>query len=263
MYGKYSKGYIEDVLIRFAYHSTGIEGNTLSLDDTRMILQYGSLPSEQGHSLREVYEVENHRQAFDYIFQEAKDKQPFSPLLIRNIHRLLTDHILVDSGQYKTVPNYILGTDFQTTEPFEVPVKMQEWCDSLNQAFRQANTFDEKLTALMDSHIVFERIHPFSDGNGRTGRMLINYGLVLEQAPLLVIERNDRNQYIQFENNRDVQGLVGYAKEKLSSEQERMENFYKTAEKQEQFEKEQWKKINNGELKTPKSFSKNNNLNKE
>ncbi len=77
MYGKYSQDYIEDVLIRFAYHSTGIEGNTLSLNDTRMILRYGRLPSEQGHSLHEVYEVENHRQTFDYVFQESKRATTF------------------------------------------------------------------------------------------------------------------------------------------------------------------------------------------
>ncbi|MDN6639752.1 MAG: Fic family protein [Tetragenococcus sp.] len=258
MYGKYSQEYIEDVLVRFAYHSTGIEGNTLSLNDTRMILQYGGLPSEQGHSLREVYEVENHRQTFDYIFQEAQEKQPFSPFLVRNIHRLLTDHILVDSGQYKSVQNYILGTDSQTTEPFVVPAKMQEWCDNLNQPFQQAQNFNDKLTALMASHIEFERMHPFSDGNGRTGRMLINYGLILEQTPLLVIERNYREQYIQFEENQDVKELVNYAKEKLASEQERMDNLYKTAMKQKQFEKEQWKKIDNGQLKAPKTSCQNN-----
>lgn len=262
MYGKCSQDYVKDVLIRFAYHSTGIEGNTLSLNDTRMILQYGGLPSESGHSLYEVYEVyevENHCQTFDYIFQEAKEQQPFSPLLVRNIHRLLTDHILADSGQYKSVQNYILGTDFQTTEPFEVPAKMQEWYDNLNQSFQQARTFDEKLTALIKSHIEFERIHPFSDGNGRTGRMLINYGLILEQAPLLVIERNYRDQYIQFETNQDVKGLVNYAKEKLTNEQERMDNFYQTAKKQRQFEKEQWEKIDNGETELPKDFFENDN----
>ncbi len=66
---------------------------------------------------------------------------------------------------------------------------------------------------------------------------------------------------IQFETNQDVKGLVNYAKEKLASEQERMDNFYKTAEKQKQFEKEQWKKIDNGETELPKDFFGNNDSN--
>lgn len=239
----YSRDYLEDVLVRFAYHSTGIEGNTLSLNDTRLILQFGQVPSTAGHSLREVYEVDNHRQAFDYLFQEASDQRPFSPFLVRNFHQLLTDHILPNAGQYKTTPNYIVGANFQTAEPFEVPAKIQKWCDELNAQFSQAKITKEVLTVLLEKHIEFEKIHPFSDGNGRTGRMLINYGLVLKHEPLLVIERENRDEYIRYEVNEDVSGLVKYAQQKLAPEKERMLNFYQTAEQIEKFQKQEEKRL--------------------
>lgn len=254
MNNPYSKEYLKDVLIRFAYHSTGIEGNTLTLNDTRLILAYGQLPSEKGHSLREVFEVENHRQAFDYLFKEAADKRPFSPLIVRNFHKLLTDHILPDGGQYKSLPNYIQGAEFKTAEPFEVPNKIQTWCNQLNQAFQTDKSLDDTLTTLMEKHIEFERIHPFSDGNGRTGRMLINYGLVLKKEPILVIERKNRDEYIQYEVNEDVPGLVKYAKNKLTNERERMLNFYQTAERIKAFQKKEFNLLQ----KTTKPFQKNN-----
>lgn len=106
----------------------------------------------------------------------------------------------------------------------------------------------------MEKHIEFERIHPFSDGNGRTGRMLINYGLVLKKEPILVIERKNCDEYIQYEVNEDVPGLVKYAKNKLANERERMLNFYQTAERIKEFQKKEF----NSFQKTTKPFLKNN-----
>ena len=254
MKSHYSQDYIDDVLVRFAYHSTGIEGNTLMLRDTQRILEGHVLPSSGDHSLRELYEVDNHRRAFDYAFEEAEKGTPYSGYFVCQMHQLLTDRILVDAGQYKTAGNRIRGARFRTAEPWEVPMKVQEWCDNLNWRLAHAKNFDDRLEALLDSHIKFEQIHPFSDGNGRTGRMLINYGLIMDHQPLLVIERNDRDHYIDLEAEEDVQGLMTYAKQKLAQEREDMENFYIIAERQAKFEKEQWQKIQNGTLALPKSL---------
>lgn len=248
---KYSKAYLEDVLVRFAYHSTGIEGNTLTLRDTQRILQGNLLPSSENHTLRELYEVDNHRRAFEYIFEQAKEKEPYNGTFVRQLHFLLTDRTLADAGQYKTEGNTITGADFRTAEPFEVTYKIQEWCENLNTRLENVTSFDERLEVLLDSHIKFERIHPFSDGNGRTGRMLLNYGLILDNQPLLVIERQDRDKYIDMEAKQDISSLMDYAKEKLSQERQDMENFYQTEERQVIFEKQQWEKIKNGELKLP------------
>ena len=65
-------------------------------------------------------------------------------------------------------------------------MKVQEWCDNLNWRLAHAKNFDDRLEALLDSHIRFEQIHPFSDGNGRTGRMLINYGLIMDDKRIPV-----------------------------------------------------------------------------
>ncbi|RND41242.1 Fic family protein [Lacticaseibacillus paracasei] len=243
MTNHYSEEYLEDVLVRFAYHSTGIEGNTLTLRDTQRILEAHVLPSSENHSLRELYEVDNHRRAFDFLLTAAVEQQPFNSTLVRHLHYLLMDRIRVDAGEYKTAGNRIQGASFRTAEPFEVPFKIQEWCDNLNWRLDHAKTFDERLEALLDSHIKFEQIHPFSDGNGRTGRMLINYGLILDHQPLLVIERKDREHYIDLEAREDVNGLMAYAKEKIAVERQDMENFYVVAERQAKFEQAQWRKI--------------------
>lgn len=81
--------------------------------------------------------------------------------------------------------------------------------------------------------------------------MLLNYGLILDNQPLLVIERQDRDKYIDMEAKQDISSLMDYAKEKLSQERQDMENFYQTEERQVIFEKQQWEKIKNGELKLP------------
>lgn len=244
----YSPAYIEDVLPRFAFHSSAIEGNTISLADTVRIFE-GTLPLEGGHKIEEFYEIKNHREAFEYVIKEAENNMPYSPMLVRNIHALIMDNLLEEPGKYKQFENYIVGAEFKTAEPFEVGYKIKEWCESLNKKLEVATNLDEKIEILFESHIQFERIHPFQDGNGRTGRLLLNYELIRSNEPLIVIEKEMRNQYISFEQNNDIKGFLSYANKLLSEEKERMSNINAVYDRQHTFEQKQLEKIKQEELK--------------
>ena len=119
----------------------------------------------------------------------------------------------------------ILGAEFQTASPSETPYLMAQLFDNLTYRLNMAESEDEKLLAILDTHIQFERIHPFSDGNGQTGRMTLNYSLLQQGFPPLIIEKETKAQYIEFLGNQDVDGFVQFAKALLDKEQKRMQAF--------------------------------------
>lgn len=103
-----SQDYLDDVLVRMAYHSSGIEGNTISLPQTVSIILEGTLPSGS-KSIREFYEIENHKQAFDYLIKLLAENQPLDKAEIKQFHSLLTDRLQHDKGQFKTQQNAIIN----------------------------------------------------------------------------------------------------------------------------------------------------------
>ena len=102
---------------------------------------------------------------------------------------------------------------------------MAQLVDNLTYRLNMAESEDEKLLAILDTHIQFERIHPFSDGNGRTGRMVLNYSLLQQGFPPLIIEKETKAEYIEFLGNQDLDGFFQFAKVLLEKEQKRMQAF--------------------------------------
>lgn len=219
------KDYLDDILVRLAHHSAGIEGNTITLPETVTIILAETLPKGSGASIREFYEIENHKQAFHYMFDELEKDSPITTGLIKDIHYHLTDRLQYDRGQFKTGDNAILGADFNTAPPHETPYLMEQLVGNLEYRLQEASSDQEKLEAILDSHITFERIHPFSDGNGRTGRMLMNYSLLKTGLPPLVIEKESKTEYIQLLANQDVKGLTNICSPLLEKEQDRIQRF--------------------------------------
>ena len=97
--------------------------------------------------------------------------------------------------------------------------------DNLDYRLENATTEEEKLESVLDTHIQFERIHPFSDGNGRTGRMLMNYSLLQEGFPPLIIDKETKATYVELLANQDSSGFLSFAKEILAKELKRMQAF--------------------------------------
>lgn len=221
----FTQDYLDDILVRLAHHSAGIEGNTISLPATVSIILNGTLPTSGKATVREFYEIENHKQAFEHMLSHLLNEDPLTIAIIKEIHADLTDRLQYDRGQFKKNENMILGAEFQTASPSETPFLMTQLIDNLAYRLNVADSDDAKLLAILDTHIQFERIHPFSDGNGRTGRMVLNYSLLQQGFPPLIIEKETKAEYIEFLGNQDLDGFVQFAKESLEKEQKRMQAF--------------------------------------
>ena len=150
-------------------------------------------------TVREFYEIENHKQAFENILTRLLNEEPLTIDIVKDIHADLTDRLQYDRGQFKKNENMILGAEFQTASPSETPYLMTQLIDNLAYWLEVADSDDDKLLAILDTHIQFERIHPFSDGNGRTGRMVLNYSLLQQGFPPLIIEKEQKRMQ-RFQN---------------------------------------------------------------
>ncbi|MCI3027528.1 Fic family protein [Desemzia sp. C1] len=221
---KFTQEYLDDILVRLAHHSAGIEGNTISLPATVSIIVNGTLPTSSRATVREFYEIENHKQAFGRMASLLINEDSLSVSIIKEIYADLTDRLQYDKGQFKKSENMIIGAEFQTASPEETPVLVTQLVDNLQYRLETAKTNEDKLLAILDTHIQFERIHPFSDGNGRTGRMIIMYSLLKEGFPPLIIEKETKAQYVEFLANQDVEGFQ-FAKKRLDREKKRMHAF--------------------------------------
>lgn len=224
-FNKVSQDYLDDILVRLAHHSAGIEGNTISLPATVSIILNGTLPIDAGATVREFYEIENHKLAFADMLNHLGNDSRLSVAIIKEIHADLTDRLQYDKGPFKKKENLIIGAEFQTASPSETPLFMQQLVENLEYRLENAITEAEKLEGILDTHIQFERIHPFSDGNGRTGRVIMNYSLLQEGFPPLIIEKETKANYIEFLAKQDLKGFVDFAKEILAKEKRRMQAF--------------------------------------
>ena len=210
--------YLDDMLVRMAHHSTAIEGNTLTQYETKSILLDGIIPKVMNE--REFYEVKNYKKYMGFL----KDNYPkkITIQLIKDTHRYLLQDIREDAGAFKTIHNIIIGADFTPTEPYLVQSELKNWCDTLEYRLDLSNTVEEKIEVIMEQHLRFERIHPFSDGNGRTGRALIVHSC-LQQGIAPIINKSDRQLYMNLLSELDIKGLTDMGIQLSKEENTRME----------------------------------------
>lgn len=218
--------YVADLMVRMAHHSTAIEGNTLTLGDSRSILINGIVPAK-AKPLREIFEIANYKNLLPFL-REQVIREITCPL-IQGIQQILLQNIDSRAGQFKVSENMILGASFLPVHPSQVIPSLIRWCDSLEYRLKQAAGEEEKVKILMDSHIKFEKIHPFSDGNGRTGRALIVFSCAREGLVPIIIEKEQRDEYIALLNNEDVQGLSNMACKLQEKEYVRLERAMQCA----------------------------------
>ena len=178
-----------------AYHSSAIEGNTITLPEVSNIFLERSLPKYK--TIREFYEIENHKQAFEFLFDNINNNVELNIDLLLNMHKYLVDRLQHNAGNFKSSQNAIVGAKFQTTSPTETPYLIRQWIDSTNYRLNNTDKDNEILSILADTHIQFERIHPFSDGNGRCGRLILLYlGIKYLNSPLIISKEN-RDEYME------------------------------------------------------------------
>jgi Fic family protein len=180
----------EQISVEMIYHSNAIEGNTLTLQETRLILETGITIG--GKSLREHFEVINHQEALTYVEDLASGMEAITPFHVRQIHKLVLTRIDDENaGQYRTLPVRIAGASHQPPDAWEVPLQMAEWGDWLQGPALTLHPIER--AAL--THHRLAAIHPFIDGNGRTARLVMNLLLLREGYPPTIILRTNRQQY--------------------------------------------------------------------
>ena len=185
----------------FTYNSTAIEGNTLTLQETAQLLFEGITPRK---SMREINEVLNHKKAFDFILNYNGD---VTKEFICDLHKIvvkdtLKEELKTQIGCFRNLQVYIRGTDWLPPKPENVPkeIKSLLFWYSKNK---------EKLHPLIVSayfHAGFETVHPFVDGNGRTGRLLMNFILHKNNFPMINIPNSIKHKYYEALESAQIRG---------------------------------------------------------
>ena len=212
--------YMEDILVRMAHHSTAIEGNTLTQAETISILIHNFIPRDM--SEREYYEVKNYRKAFNTLL-EADRK--ITTELIKKYNKDIMENLHDLNGKFKTTQNLILGAEFEPTKPYLVPFEIEDWCNNLSYRLDNAKTNEEKVEIIIDQHIKFEKIHPFNDGNGRTGRLLIIHSCLKEDLEPIIIPKEEKGKYINLLASENLKELTKWALQLQEKERDRIEKF--------------------------------------
>lgn len=216
------------------YNSNNIEGNSLSYGETKALLLFGI--TAQGKPLKDHLEIEGHNEAIDYIVKVARNEEPLTEAMIRNLHKMILheeyeiDAITADGkptkkviklGKYKTTPNHVktaTGEIFRFASPEETPAKME---DLMN--WYRTNLNNEEIHPLIfavEFHYRFIRIHPFDDGNGRIVRLLMNLILMQKGFPPVIVKVKDKEEYyrsLQLADSGNLELFYAFIGEQLSN----------------------------------------------
>lgn len=176
----------EEFTVEYTYNSNAIEGNTLTLRETDLVLRGLTIDRKP---LKDHMEAVGHKEAFDYVRELVQNNIPISERIIKEIHFLVLADKKDDRGVYRRVPVRIMGAYHEPVQPFLIASKMEQ----LLRDF--AESTEHIVTKLARFHIEFEGIHPFIDGNGRTGRLLVNLELMKAGYPPIDIKFTDRIMY--------------------------------------------------------------------
>ena len=179
----------DEFVIEHTYDSNAIEGNTLTLRETALILQEGLTIAEK--PIKDHLEAIGYRDAFEYIVTLADVGTPLSERIIKEIHSLVLMNDRQNRGVYRGVPVTILGALHTPPQPYLVPVQMEQLLADYEGMKNQLHIVE----AVAEFHLRFEGIHPFIDGNGRTGRLILNLELIKAGLLPVNIKFADRRKY--------------------------------------------------------------------
>ena len=207
----------EELVIEYTYNSDAIEGNTLTLRETDLVLRGLTIDKKP---LKDHMEAVGHKEAFYFVQDLVKEQVPLSESVIKQIHYLVLADKKDDRGVYRRVPVRIMGARHEPVQPYLIQPKMEQ----LLEDYR--NSTEHIIPRLARFHIEFEGIHPFIDGNGRTGRLLVNLELMKAGYPPIDIKFTDRiayynafDEYHVKHNLRAMEKLfAGYVNERLEND---------------------------------------------
>lgn len=182
--------------VSFAYHSGNLENERITYNDTREIFDHDGVTSYTG-DLRTLFEIRNAKDAYELFLQSFRERRLLDEKLVKEFQRQLTQNTYDPRryqmgerpGEYKR-HDYVTGKNETGAAPEDVADEMRELLDEMKDI-----PGDRLLRAAAYYHAKFENIHPFADGNGRTGRLTMNYFLVMNNHPPITIHQEDRKEY--------------------------------------------------------------------
>ena len=207
--------------VAFAYHSGKIENEQITYHDTREIFDHDGVTSYTG-DLRTLFEIRNAKEANELFLVSFNERRPIDDDLVKEFQYMLTQNTYDTRryqlgerpGEYK-LHDYVTGKEEIGAAPEDVAEEIAELLAEL-----QDISDDKALIAAAYFHAKFENIHPFADGNGRTGRLLMNYLLVLHNHPPIVIHEEDRRAYFEalesWDSVQDLEPLIAFLKEQTA-----------------------------------------------
>lgn len=205
----------EEFIVVYTYNSNAIEGNTLTLRETDMVLRGLTIDKKP---LKDHLEAVGHKEAFEFVSELVKDNIQMSERIIKQIHYLVLADKKDDRGVYRRVPVRIMGAQNEPVQPYLIQPKMEQLMVDF------AESTEHIVTKLARFHIEFESIHPFIDGNGRTGRLLVNLELMKAGFPPIDIKFTDRilyyNAFDEYHVNHNLSAMeklfARYVNERLN-----------------------------------------------
>ncbi|MBQ7399513.1 MAG: Fic family protein [Clostridia bacterium] len=212
----------EEFMIEFTQNSTAIEGNTLTLKETAMVLKGMTIDQKP---LKDHLEAVGHRDAFLYVSDIATKEMPLNESTIKNIHSLVLMNQPEDKGVYRKIPVRIMGAYTEPVQPYLIEPKLTELL-AKNEERKATMSIVERVALF---HLEFEgiHIHPFIDGNGRTGRLLLNLELIRNGYPAINVKFTDRRRYYDafdaYYRDGDHMAMVDLVAEYVS---ERYEDYF-------------------------------------
>lgn len=177
---------MHDFVVEFTYNSNAIEGNTLTLRETDLVLQGITINKKP---LKDHLEAVGNRDAFEYVRELVAEQVPLTQRVVREIHQLILADRPRDRGVYRSIPVRIAGALHEPVDPALIEPSMARLLDEY------LDDDSELVGRIARFHIEFESIHPFIDGNGRTGRLLVNLELMKAGFPPIDIKYADRASY--------------------------------------------------------------------
>lgn len=191
----------EDIRIRFTYHSNAIEGNTLTIYETKAVLEDGITIG--GKSMREHLETIDHSHAIEYLETLVLQNEPLSERVLKEMHNIIMRNIdNANAGKYRDLNVMITGASHVPPSATQVPEKMEEFF----HWYEAEREFLHPVELAARVHADFVNIHPFKDGNGRTARLIMNLELMKAGFPTVIIPVESRPEYYK---NLDISATQG------------------------------------------------------
>lgn len=212
----------EMFIVEHTYNSNAIEGNTLTLQETGLVLQGITIDRKP---LKDHLEAVGYKEAFEYVEQFAKEQKSLTEYEIKAIHSLVLSDRKEDRGQWRRVPVRIAGAATTPVQPYQIEPMIGALLADMGTIYRKLHVVEQ--VALF--HLRFESIHPFIDGNGRTGRLLMNLQLIQAGYPPINVKFADRRRYYEafdsYAKNGTPEAMVTLVAEYL---QERLQSMLET-----------------------------------